>query len=328
VDTPEEDSSPAAEDALDGALRLLTGRSPEFGGGLSDHGPMAADAIVRLGARWEVSAWTCRYAERLEPASAETLALRERIRSRIEASSWQAVVADMTPLLLPGVLAGAFHAVIRVAHAMRMVGARDTDLRRAELAAGLAYWVQARLPLGDRPRVDGRNDPRVLMEQLPAPPTKGEHWLIGELAAAAASAPGFAAAIDEVELPEEPISALHALSELGRDLFLAQPHAPIAYVHAVTGPQAVAALVPLLDRTSAQEAVGFTWQAMCAVHAAYRRPPVDPGTPGTVPTWAELVRRVVADGDEHGIKLALACVRGDTLRPDPRWRRAAARISV
>ncbi len=315
---------PADEDALDAALRLLAGRADTWGGGLSDHGPMGADALLQLGCAWEVVAWTCRYAERLAPVGPETAALRARLRGRLDRDGWKAVLADTLPLLLPGVLAGAFHGVIRVAHAARMVEARDVPLRRDELAAALASFVEGRTPLGDPPRVDGARDPRVILDTLPAAPP-GEEWSITPRAVAAAAVPGFAAAIEGADLPTEPVSALHVLAEVGRDLLLAQPHAPVVYVHAITGPQAVAALVPLLDRTAAQEAVAYTWQALCAVHAAHRRPPADPDDEG-LPDWPAVIAAAVASGDEHAIKGALACAVGDLRRPDPRWRRAASRL--
>src|SRR5260221_11422024 len=45
------------DDALESALERLANTGPEFGGGLANHGPMAAEALVRLrrppaGAAW------------------------------------------------------------------------------------------------------------------------------------------------------------------------------------------------------------------------------------------------------------------------------------
>ena len=40
---------PRNEDALDEALERLARKGPEYGGGLSNHGPMAAEALVALG---------------------------------------------------------------------------------------------------------------------------------------------------------------------------------------------------------------------------------------------------------------------------------------
>lgn len=324
--SPRPDLSPRAEDAIDAALRLLADHEPVYRGGLSDHGPMAVDALARLGGAWEVSAWACRYAERLEPARPETRERRAVLLDRVQRQGWKGVVGDVVPLLLPGMGAGAFHCAIRVAHAVRLLSARDAPERRVELAAALAYWIDARLPLGPPPRVDGDHDPRAVLATLPPPPPAEGRWLIGDRARHAAAAPGFAAHVDGVELPDEPVAALRALAGLGRDLLLAQPHAPIVYVHLITGPQAVAALVPLLDRTAAQEAVACTWQALAAIHAAYHEPGGDPGDEGHR-DWASVVRAAVDSGDEHAIKGALACLEGDHHESDPRWRRAASRLA-
>src|SRR5206468_6951527 len=51
------------------------------------------------------------------------------------------VLGLWVPRLLPGLMAAATHGVIRTAHALRSLGELDTPPRRAELAAGLAYWA-------------------------------------------------------------------------------------------------------------------------------------------------------------------------------------------
>lgn len=309
---------------MDAALGVLSGHEPEFGGGLSDHGPMGVEALARLGRGVDTLAWACRYAERLHPASTGTQALRALLRDRIDAEGGVHVVRETVPLLVPGLVAGAFHAPIRVAHALRSLEVRDTAPRRAELAAGLAYWIVARTPLGPAPRVDGPRDPRAALACLPRSPDPGDEWRIAVRARRAADVAGFTEAIDGVELPVEPAAALLALAELGRDLLLAHPGETIPYLHAITGPLALATLVPHLDRTSAQEVVAFCWQAVAAVHGAYGTGGADPGDEGPA-TWDALVAGAVASGDEHAIKAAAACREADELRPDPRWRRAAGR---
>jgi hypothetical protein len=76
-----------------------------------------------------------------------------------------------------------------------------------------------------------------------------------------------------------------------------------------------------------QEAVAWTWQALCAVHAAHRQPPADPDDEAA-DGWEGLIAAAVRTGDEHAIKGALACVRGDRRRTDPRWRRVASRLTT
>ena len=51
--------------AFDEALSRFASTGPEFGGGLSNHGPMAADALVALGRSDAVDSWAEKYARRL-----------------------------------------------------------------------------------------------------------------------------------------------------------------------------------------------------------------------------------------------------------------------
>lgn len=50
---------------MDQALSMLAGCGPEFGGGLSNHGPMAAEALLALGRGEEVERWVASYRTRL-----------------------------------------------------------------------------------------------------------------------------------------------------------------------------------------------------------------------------------------------------------------------
>ena len=58
----------SANEALDEGLSRLAATGPEFRGGLSNHGPMAAEAMVRLGRAGAVAGWLDGYLGRLEAA--------------------------------------------------------------------------------------------------------------------------------------------------------------------------------------------------------------------------------------------------------------------
>jgi hypothetical protein len=51
---------------IDEALELLADSGQEFGNGLSNHGPMAAEALVTLGRSEAVVPWVERYKRRLQ----------------------------------------------------------------------------------------------------------------------------------------------------------------------------------------------------------------------------------------------------------------------
>ena len=67
--------------ALDEALEKLARTGPEYRGGLANHGPMAAEALVTLGREGEIGAWVERYRRRLDPSPA--------VGTPVDASAWR-----------------------------------------------------------------------------------------------------------------------------------------------------------------------------------------------------------------------------------------------
>jgi hypothetical protein len=144
---------------LDGVFERFATTGPEFGPGLSNHGPMASEALLALGRPAAVEPWAEEYASRL----------REHPESRnpIERANWREALGDITrvgdwiplfareiserpwPIVLetwtarlaPGIMAAATHGIIRTAHATRALDQGETPQRLHELAEGLAYWA-------------------------------------------------------------------------------------------------------------------------------------------------------------------------------------------
>lgn len=144
-------------------LLLQSGRhAPLYGNRLANHLPMALLALDRLGA----DAATLRgfadgYARRLLPAAAAASELDPHdylgsagdqprfvlfFQHRMREAGMEAVLRDWVPVLMPGVAASAFHALIRLAYAIEG-GLED------EVALALAYWASeyASLPLSLEP---------------------------------------------------------------------------------------------------------------------------------------------------------------------------------
>jgi hypothetical protein len=48
-------------DAIDEAYAIFARTGPEFGGGLSNHGPMASEALAALGRPDAILKWALRY---------------------------------------------------------------------------------------------------------------------------------------------------------------------------------------------------------------------------------------------------------------------------
>src|SRR5580693_3465685 len=66
------------EDVLDESLSRLAATGPEFRGGLSNHGPMAAEAIIRLGRPDDVESWLDSYLRQLEKPPRPTVRITDR----------------------------------------------------------------------------------------------------------------------------------------------------------------------------------------------------------------------------------------------------------
>ena len=121
-----------ADSVLDEAYERVWGTGPERGGWLSNHAPMAAEALVRGGHGDEVHRFLDSYADRMEerprgisriPVDQWRDPLGDPVRTgdwlryferELAEEPWRAVLARWWPRLLPGIAAGATHGVIRV----------------------------------------------------------------------------------------------------------------------------------------------------------------------------------------------------------------------
>jgi hypothetical protein len=339
--------------ALDEGLTRLAATGPEFRGGLSNHGPMAAEALVRLGRADAVERWLDGYLPSLDAPprpvtriTGETWrdALGERtrvadwevyLREQLAGAPWRDVLTRWWPRLLPGVAAAATHGVIRTSHAARSLADADAagaDIarRRGELARGLAYWAASYLELPGAPRTAGRLDLPSALRALPATGAAPDRGLItDQLAARLPELPSFGGAVAGLRPPADPVAGLGELAATFARVFLGYGRArPIALLHAVTAPVAARSVLPLLPAELARPTHDALWQVDAALYAVYaggvtREPlPADPA-----PSRDDVADRAVAAGDEHAIKLTEACLRLHAESPDPVFLHAAARAS-
>lgn len=135
---------------IDEALELLEDSGPEFGKGLSNHGPMAAEALVTLGRSGAMIPWVERYKRRLQaepsgrnridpPEWREALGDYRRVANRgaffereLTERPWRQVVGDWVPVLAPGLIAAAMHGIIRTVHAARSLESDEHAIKFAE----------------------------------------------------------------------------------------------------------------------------------------------------------------------------------------------------
>ena len=334
---------------LDEALEIVHRTGPEFGPGLSNHAPMAAEALAVLGCGERAVRWVERYRTRLDapprglsPISADGWreALGEVSRAadwtafferELREAPWQAVIGRWVPRLAPGLMAGATHGPIRAAHAVRALAAAETVPRLRELAHGLGYWAARYQPLPGSPAADGAAlPPAEALARVPRLHEPGFQFagLIFESVANLDEEPSFEPVIG-LSRPGDDVGAyLSQLTEVCAGLYLADRGAPIAFIHTVTAPSALRHFAPYLRDADAWLAARYAWQACAAIYSWYMLEEPDFG-PVEAPDAGrgELIERAVSNGDEHAIKFTEACLREYELNPSPVYLAAAADVS-
>jgi hypothetical protein len=343
------DVSAKDNDVLDEGLSRLAVTGPEYRGGLSNHGPMAAEALVRLGRADAVEHWLDGYLKRLDGAPRpsdpvtdatwrDALGKLNRVadwevylRGQLTQEPWRGVLARWWPRLLPGVAAAATHGIIRTSHAARsLAAAEEDDQRRDEMARALAYWAASYIELPVTARPGGTLNPATAIRELPVLDEPDPGGLItARLKDGIPRLPGLGKAVAALRPPADARPGLRDLAAEFTRVFLGYGRAqPITFLHAVTAPVAAYSVLPLLPRQLARPTYDALWQvgaALYAVHAGGVTPEPLPATPPLTP--GDLADRAVATGDEHAIKLTEACLRLHAETPDPRFLHAAARAS-
>jgi hypothetical protein len=336
--------------ALLDALDRLRGTGPEFNGFLANHGPMASEALVRLGAADAVGRWVSGYLPRLDAAPAAGTGIddwRERLgderlfgdwtaylRREAAGRSWRELLLRWWPRLLPGLAASATHGVIRTAHAVRSLRAAGDQppepLLVDELAQGLAFWAARYEPLPGAPGLAGALPAVPAIAGLPRldPGVPGDGpGLIGRMTAVRVL-PDYPGRLDAWGAPTDPDAALDELIGAAARVLAARPDAPIAFCHAVTAPAAVRLVLPELPAPLRVASVAASWQSVGAIVAGFASPRMAAESdPADAPVGtAELTARAVEHGDEHVIKLTEAALREHARTADPTLLVAADRF--
>jgi hypothetical protein len=327
---------------LDEAYQRLHTTGPEFDGWLSNHGPMAAEAMVRRGHADRVHGWLDGYMRRLEefprgsgPIGAEwqeALGDPRRIadwtayfRREVSQQPWRQALGTWWPRLLPGVAAAATHGVIRVGHAVRALRQDGEDADHVtEMAHGLAYWAarwqpvpgaQATLPpLGTaRTRAGKPAGPAVAGALAAVPRIADQSGGIHSRLARLADLPGWPAALAAPQIPASADALqpwLAGLVDAAVVRYLAYGHGDgVMLVHSATAPNAILRTLPALDKQLWAPSVAASWAAAAALTAIYA--PADaaaqaalPDPPSGAQAAEETFARAVEHGDEHVIKFA------------------------
>jgi hypothetical protein len=303
-------------DTFERAIARLASTGAELGGGLSNHGPMAVEALHHLGEDQAITAWLDDYMRALEPAApasgrAPRLGEPEDVADwtlsferELASSPWRAVIKRWVPQLAPGVFAAAAHGLLRTSHATRAIRELDTPVRRAELARGLGYWAASYQSLPGTVRARGRLSVAQLLSTLPTIP-RTEAFLLSEGIRDVDRVPELAEHLSQLDAAElEPRRLLAGLAPWARS---GAQVSVFAHLHVLTGTVALLQFEDLLAPTDMQALLEHAWHAVAAMVATWR-PPTPVAVEGVPPDRAALIAKALACGDEHGIKLVDACL--------------------
>ncbi|MEV2251065.1 questin oxidase family protein [Streptomyces sp. NPDC050147] len=308
---------------LDEALQRLHASGPERLGRLTNHAPMAVEALAAHGRADAVHRWLELYAPKLEeyPSAVGSITdddWREALgdprraadwiayfRRQVGERPWRDVLAAWWPILLPGMYGGSTHPVIRVGHAVRtLLSGEATEPRVAELAHGLGYWAARHrpvtgvelLPLGDSEGAGTAAAALDAVEPIPDRDSGGFPARLGRVA----GLPAWAATVTD---PDEAHRALTELVRAATHRYATHGHGEeTMLVHASTAPNAVLRALPALPRTLWAPSLHAAWTASAAVTSMYAPDaPVTYTAPGTFAP-EEVFERALAHGDEHVIK--------------------------
>ena len=331
---------------MDEALEMLSSYGPSYRGGLSNHGPMTAEAFVSLGHQDSVVGWVENYRKRLEPRSAPSKridattwreALGDVARNRdwvewfsneLAESAWRDVVGLWVPRLAPGMAAAGLHGVIRVGHAVSSLAIKENALRRDELARALAYWASDFLLLPGKRTGSGKLSPSQalkVVERLPSELRASRGLITTELKDLRGFEP-FASAIDLVDPTVGKPDFITELLGTFAGTFINTKSSSFEFLHAVTGAAAIAEILPYIKKEQKADLLAHTWQVTAGIYSRYSRQNlVADAEAGRKQSTDQLAKQAVASGDEHTIKLVAACKREWLRNSDPLLLAAAAK---
>ena len=324
--------------SYDEALDRLHGTGPEFEGWLSNHGPMAVEALARRGAGSVVHRWTDDYLRRLEDMPRPTAPLARAdlaaalgdprrladwiawFELELQGSAWTDVLATWWPVLLPGIAAGATHGVIRTGHAVQALRDEVTDPRVAELAHALGYWA-ARWQAVRATPAHGRSDAEAVVGTMPRVPR--QEGGIRDRLAQLPSTPRWQRHASSLRGPRRTEDVPRGLDAVVDAVVLAYPSIavgnPTMLVHAATAPNAVARTLPSLPRDQWRASFDAAWTATAAVLAAYAPAAPAPTRSADASHDADTVwEQAVLAGGEHVVKLADTALEVHARTRDPR----------
>jgi hypothetical protein len=327
---------------------------PEWGEDqLTNHGPMAVEVLVRRGRADCVEHWVEAYLDRLDQLPSGTATITDEdwrealgdgrrvgdwiahFHRALAERPWREVLATWWERLLPGIVAGTTHGVIRVGHVVRaLLAGAENPATLGELAHGLAFWAARSRPLPVAGPPAGRLSALATLECLPRIPDQRGNVAsrFGQLQ----RLPGWATAVARLAPPataEEVPVRLADLVAAATKGYLERGHGqPVLLVHTATAPNAVLHTLPALPPELWAPSLTAIWTTTAAIYSAYAPTeaaprsalPAPPDGPDAV---AEILDRAIDHTDEHVIKFADTAAEVYTRTGDPDALAAVLRVA-
>lgn len=313
---------------FDQALKMMAEISP-----LSNHGPMAAEALVELGHegrvvgfakiynRYYASSYPVKTKEVTESNWKEAIGERNRLADWVEffekqtaIGGWKKVVKVWVPRLAPGFSAAAAHGVIRTGHAIRSLERAETGVRRQELAQALGYWAAyfQRLPENDDTievqwPADGAIGSIPMIDQKRVNHTRS---IMGKIEVIA-EWDDFGSVINVLDISPPPGELISGLAETFAVAFAKHVNKDncVSMIHSVTATAMLRSIVPHLETGEAKRLIRYAWQTAAAIYSASGNETVNEVPAATDLKPADLIKRAVASNEVHAIKFTEACLR-------------------
>ena len=285
------------------ALAAFVATKAHFGGGLSNHGPMASEALVSLGLERRIREFVDAYLPRLDPTEPPEPGT----------GYWQDQLHDLIADRSRAVATQAGHGALRLAHIARGLTRADEQgrlatIHRQELTAAGAYWRSGGPGLPGPDALAGDRTIEEWAAALPAFPDDFEYpWLLTGTLSAAAAQPGFTAAVAALRPADDPADTLDLLASAAVEVYLRNTGtAAFAAIHGVTAPTMTRQLLPYADDDTRQQlaasAAGFVAAAIVGFDTGGPAPADDRrGEDGLAEAAADTL-------DDHTIKFTDACV--------------------
>ena len=336
---------------MDEILELLAHTGPEYTGGMTNHGPMAAEALCFLGREDAAIEWVKHYKKRLveHHVSAQKIPLadwQEYLGKRnyfdgwknlfdheTKSLSWESALKKWLPKLMPGIVSAAAHGVLRTAHAVRSLEAQSTPRRINELCSGLAYWASTYQTLPQK----AYNGPKLkasaaikIVKLIPLN-QREYHDQISDGLTLLNSWTAFPPVIEMLDTSETYSECLDDILETFVRSYISNADTALfSALHAVTGPATLQILAGHLEEKDKIASLKYAWQASAALHIAtdINAPVEQYKTTKRIKNRAELIDDAIRSNDEHAIKFTEVCLRLIKRSNDPIFNFAAQDATV